>query len=91
MTEVAGSAACFVDPFEISSIRAGILRVLGDPKYRRHLVAAGFENVKRFSPAIIASRYAEAYQEILRLQRQASISDPCGHGLENFAPARSTS
>jgi len=58
MPEVAGSAACFVDPHEIRSIRNGVLRVLADGEYRRRLIAAGFENVKRFAPALIASRYA---------------------------------
>jgi glycosyltransferase involved in cell wall biosynthesis len=65
MPEVAGLAACFVDPLDITSIRSGVLRVLSDAGYRRRLVAAGFENVKRFAPALIASKYAAAYQEMM--------------------------
>jgi glycosyltransferase involved in cell wall biosynthesis len=72
MPEVAGAAACFVDPYDVRSIRAGVLRLLTDDRYRRHLVAAGFENVKRFTPANIASQYADAYEEILRRPGPAS-------------------
>ena len=64
MPEVAGPAACFVDPFDIGSIQTGIKRVLGDPEYRRRLVAAGFENVKRFAPEVVASQYAATYEQI---------------------------
>lgn len=65
MPEVAGSAACLVDPFDCSSIRAGILRVINDSNYRSHLVAQGFENVKRFRAELIAGQYAALYQEVL--------------------------
>jgi glycosyltransferase involved in cell wall biosynthesis len=91
MPEVAGPAACFVDPFEINSIRAGILHVLSDPSYRRHLVASGFENVKRFAPADIASHYADAYEEILRLDQHPKSSKGCSHSIANAWPARSIS
>lgn len=65
MPEVAGSAACLVDPFDCSSIRRGILRVINDPDYRNHLIAQGFENVKRFRADTIAAQYAALYREVL--------------------------
>jgi glycosyltransferase involved in cell wall biosynthesis len=65
MPEVAGSAACLVDPFDCSSIREGILRVINDPEYRNNLIAQGFENVKRFRAERIAAQYAALYQEVL--------------------------
>jgi glycosyltransferase involved in cell wall biosynthesis len=65
MPEVAGSAACLVDPFDCSSIRRGILRVINDHDYRNHLIAQGFENVKRFRADIIAAQYAALYREVL--------------------------
>ena len=65
MPEVAGSAACLVDPFDFSSIRRGILRVINDHDYRNHLIAQGFENVKRFRADIIAAQYAALYREVL--------------------------
>lgn len=64
MPEVAGSAACLVDPHSVDSIRAGILRVIEDAAYREHLVAAGFENVKRFQAETVAQAYAELYGEV---------------------------
>ena len=64
MPEAAGSAACFVDPFNFESIRAGILRVCHDAAYRQNLVEAGFENVKHFRPEAIAAKYAGLYEEL---------------------------
>jgi glycosyltransferase involved in cell wall biosynthesis len=65
MSEVAGSAACLVDPFDCSSIRQGVLRVINEPEYRNHLIAQGFENVKRFRADTIAAQYAALYREVL--------------------------
>lgn len=64
MPEVAGDAACLVDPFDVASIRAGILRIIEDADYRNRLVKAGFENVVRFRPAVIAEQYAQLYRRI---------------------------
>lgn len=64
MPEVAGGAACLVDPTDPASIRAGILRVINDKEYREALVRMGHDNVRRFSPGAIASRYAEVYSEV---------------------------
>jgi glycosyltransferase involved in cell wall biosynthesis len=64
MPEAAGGAACFVDPFNVESIRDGILHVWRDADYRQRLLNAGFENVKRFSPEIIAAKYAALYAEL---------------------------
>jgi len=64
MPEVAGNAACLVDPFSVESIRDGILKVWHDAGYRQNLVAAGLENVKRFRPAAIAAQYVAIYEEL---------------------------
>jgi glycosyltransferase involved in cell wall biosynthesis len=64
MPEVAGLAACLVDPFDCASIREGILRVIEDAGYRSHLVAEGFENVKRFQAEVIAEQYAALYRRL---------------------------
>lgn len=64
MPEVAGDAACFIEPYEHESIRAGVLRVINEPDYRAQLVANGFRNVTRFSAAEIAAQYAEIYREL---------------------------
>ena len=64
MPEVAGDAACLVDPFDVASIRAGILKIISDPAYRDRLVQRGFENVERFRPAMIAQEYAMIYKQL---------------------------
>ncbi|MCP4787046.1 MAG: glycosyltransferase [Fuerstiella sp.] len=64
MPEVAGDAACLVDPFDVESIRQGINRIIEDAAYRQELVISGFVNVKRFQPDRIAVQYAEIYHEI---------------------------
>ena len=72
MPEVAGSAACLVDPFDAASIRAGVLRVVEDESYRDGLVAAGLRNVKRFRARAVAERYAALYREIMDNVRESS-------------------
>ncbi|UYZ64664.1 glycosyltransferase family 4 protein [Hymenobacter weizhouensis] len=49
LPEVAGDAACLVDPFQVESIAAGLQQVHEDPAYRAALVERGFRNVQRFS------------------------------------------
>ena len=62
--EVAGDAACLVDPFDENSIREGILRVIEDTDYRNQLIRNGFNNVKRFQPEVIAAQYVAIYKEL---------------------------
>lgn len=64
MPEVAGNAACLVDPYSIESIRTGILKVINDADYRANLVKAGFINVERFRPSVIAEQYAQLYRNV---------------------------
>lgn len=65
MPEVAGGTACIVDPFDVASLREGILKVIDNPGYRDELVRLGFENIKRFSTEQIASQYMGIYRELL--------------------------
>ena len=66
MPEVAGAAACLVDPFDCSSIRRGVLRVINDAEYRNHLISQGFEDGEAVSqrPAV-AAQYAALYRKVL--------------------------
>ena len=64
MPEVAGDAACLVDPQDPASMRAGILRVLKDADYRQSLVRLGLDNVLRFRPQIVAERYLSLYRQL---------------------------
>lgn len=64
LREVAGSGACFVDPKSVSSIRAGIVKVINDGDFREHLVAEGLINAKRFDAEVIAGQYAQLYRDV---------------------------
>jgi glycosyltransferase involved in cell wall biosynthesis len=64
LREVAGDGACFVDPFDVAAIRAGVQRVLGDAAYRDELVERGLRNVERFRADAVAAQYAAIYDEV---------------------------
>jgi glycosyltransferase involved in cell wall biosynthesis len=64
MPEVAGEAACLVDPFCVKSIKDGLMRVILDHGYRRFLLQNGFRNVSRYSPASVAGKYREVYLQV---------------------------
>ena len=64
MPEVAGGAAHLVDPYSVTSIREGLLRIISDADYRQRLVEMGLQNVERFTPEKIAAQYIALYHEI---------------------------
>jgi glycosyltransferase involved in cell wall biosynthesis len=64
LREAANDSACFVDPLNIASIRAGILKVIEDDGYRESLIEAGRRNRKRFDAQHISDQYMQLYQEI---------------------------
>lgn len=63
--EVAGSGACLVDPYDVNSIRNGILKMIQDDEYRECIVKKGFENVKQYLPEKITSQYLFYYNGLL--------------------------
>jgi glycosyltransferase involved in cell wall biosynthesis len=64
MPEVAGDAACLVDPLDHAAIRAGVERVIHDGDFRAQLLHRGLVNVQRFTAARIAGEYAALYREM---------------------------
>lgn len=66
MCDVAGEGACLVDPLNVSQIRKGIERIIGEPVYRKQLVESGFRNVSRYSPATISRKYLALYESLMR-------------------------
>lgn len=64
MPEVAGDAAHLVDPFNVSSIREGFIKIISDDQYRKRLIENGFQNIARFDADKIAGQYLELYKEI---------------------------
>lgn len=66
MTEVADGAACLVDPYDVSAIRAGVDRIINDSACRERLVATGLRNALRFRATAVADRYAAIYRDVAR-------------------------
>lgn len=64
MPEVAGGAACLVDPYSVEAIETGIRKIISDAVYRIQLVEAGLHNVERFRPEQIADQYMKLYHEL---------------------------
>ena len=64
MPEVAGGAACLVDPYDVASIRAGLLKILNDESYRNGLIEKGLENCKRFDGQHITEMYFDLYKMV---------------------------
>lgn len=65
MTEVAGDAACLVNPLDVASIRSGFDRVIKDGGYRDGLIENGFRNCQRFDSESVAAGYAEVYRRMV--------------------------
>jgi len=65
MPEVAGEGgAVFVNPYEVESIREGVLKAIQDKELRENINKKGFENIKRFEPRRIAEMYLDLYKQI---------------------------
>lgn len=64
MKEVAGTNACLVDPYSITSIRSGVEKLIKDEAYRASLIQQGLKNVERFKLEKIANDYLKLYQEL---------------------------
>jgi len=57
--EVAGKGAHIVNPYSISEIKSGILKIAKNPNYRLELAKKGKQNVRRFSWGKTANHYLE--------------------------------
>lgn len=64
MPEVAGNAACLVNPYKVEDIRKGILKIINDENYRESLIINGYKNTQRFNPETIANEYLKLYKKI---------------------------
>ena len=64
MNEVAGDGAELCDPFDVSNIRIGILKVLNNPDERKALGAIGLKNQLRFKPINAANMHWELYTQV---------------------------
>lgn len=66
MPEVAGEGALLVDPYEVSSIRSALRKIIDDSDTSSSLVKKGFENVKKFSWEKTAGQTVDVYKRVLR-------------------------
>lgn len=64
MPEVAGNAACLVDPYNIEEIKKSLLKLIEDKAYRENLIAKGRINKLRFDGDRIADMYYDLYKKI---------------------------
>lgn len=64
MPEIANDAAVLVDPFDITDIRAGFLKITQNPALRTELINNGLKNNLRFQPKQLAEQYTQIYQKI---------------------------
>jgi glycosyltransferase involved in cell wall biosynthesis len=62
MPDVAGKGALLIDPYSVNSIQQGFQKLISDEALRTQLLAAGYENCKRFDPVVIAGQYLKIYQ-----------------------------
>jgi glycosyltransferase involved in cell wall biosynthesis len=73
LIEVAGDAACFVNPDDANSIRDGLERIINNETWREELIRRGLANAQRFRADTIARMHASVYKTILH-------SPPSGSG-----------
>lgn len=61
--EIAGDAACLVDPHRIDMIAEAILRIMTDKGYREDLIQKGFVNCKQYSWAKMAQEFLTVFEQ----------------------------
>lgn len=66
LPEVAGDAACLIDPYSVSEISSAIQKLLSSETQRQQLVSSGIERVKMFSIEKCAEETVKVYQKILQ-------------------------
>jgi glycosyltransferase involved in cell wall biosynthesis len=72
MPEVAGNAACLVDPYNVDDIRAGIQKIIHNESYREQLIRNGLKNCQRYNAGHIANMYLELYQQVAENSKAGS-------------------
>ena len=64
MPEVAGTAACIINPFKPEEITEAMIRILNDKTLNASLVAKGYDQAAKFSWKAMAQSVREIYREI---------------------------
>lgn len=63
LPEVNGDAAHYFDPYDVDDMARAIDEVMTDEKLRKKLIAAGYENIKRFSWEKMARQTLKVYEK----------------------------
>jgi len=66
MTEIAGNAACLVNPNDVSSIAEGFKKIISDADYRQQLIENGQKNIERFRAENTAKQYLQLYNDLMK-------------------------
>jgi len=64
MPEIAGQAACIIDPSQPEDITAALYRLTNDKSYRDELIKNGFIQAQKFSWRTMAEKVLAIYREI---------------------------
>lgn len=65
MPEVAGGAACLVDPNDAEAIAQGMIKLVEDPAYAKELIEKGRTRAQQMTWQHCARRTVELYREVL--------------------------
>jgi glycosyltransferase involved in cell wall biosynthesis len=64
MPEIAGDAACIVNPMESEAILQGILKISSDSEYKNELIRKGLERCEQFSWDNMALQVLDVYKKM---------------------------
>ena len=64
MPEVGGDGACYVDPYDVQSIRSAVDRVIQSAELREELICKGYQNVAKYQVSCVAEQYANLYRSV---------------------------
>lgn len=64
--EVAGKGAILVNPLDKNEIKKSIELLMNDAEFKKTLINSGLENIKNYSPQMIAKKYSELYKKMMK-------------------------
>jgi len=69
LKEVAGEAACIVDPHDVTAIAQAIQKVIGDRQLAKKLSQKGIMQAKKFSWEKTAQQTIDVYKKVIQNER----------------------
>ena len=64
LKDICGRGALLVDPYNASSIRAAVQKIIADDVQRQELIEQGRQNVQKFDAAAISDHYFNVYKAL---------------------------